>query len=88
MLQKCCNQKKTQWNIGRNGHLTPQNYAKIPTKTHEMDVLEALENETLESHSISRGSSATRSASTKTSLSARFVLMGRVTIFVFFRQVK
>ena len=26
--------------------------AKIQTKTHEMDVLEALENETLESHSM------------------------------------
>jgi hypothetical protein len=55
VLQKCCNQKKTPWKYWTQWTFTPLKNAKIPTKTHEMDVLEALEDETLESHSRSRG---------------------------------
>jgi hypothetical protein len=39
----------TQWTF------RPPKHAKIQTKTREMDVLEAVENETLESYSRSRG---------------------------------
>jgi hypothetical protein len=35
--------------------ISPPKKRKNPNKTHEMDVLEAVENETLESHSRSRG---------------------------------
>jgi hypothetical protein len=52
MLQKCCNQKKTQWKYWTQWTFRPLKNAKIPTKTHEMDVLDALENRTLESHSM------------------------------------
>ena len=51
MLQKCCNQKKTQRKYWTHWTFRPLKSAKIQTKTHEMDVLEALEEETLESHS-------------------------------------
>ena len=55
MLQKCCNQKKTQWKYWTQWTFRPLKNAKIPTKTHEMDVLDALENRTLESHSRGPG---------------------------------
>jgi len=47
---RCCNQKKTQWKYWTQWTFNPSKNAKIKTKTHEMDVLEALEDETLESH--------------------------------------
>ena len=55
MLQKCCNQKKTQWKYWTQWTFRPRINAKITTETHEMDVLEALDDETLESHSRSPG---------------------------------
>ena len=55
VLQKCCNQNKSQWKYWTQWTFSPLKNAKIQTKTHEMDVLEALEDETLESHSRSRG---------------------------------
>ena len=51
MLQKCCNQKNTQWTYWTQWTFKPLKNAKIQTKTHEMDVLEALDDGTLESHS-------------------------------------
>jgi hypothetical protein len=49
---KCCNQNKTQWKYWAQWTSRPLKNAKIQTKTHEMDVLEAVENETLESHIV------------------------------------
>jgi len=50
MLQKCCNQKKTQWKYWTQWTFTPRKNAKIQTETYEMDLLEAVENRALESH--------------------------------------
>jgi hypothetical protein len=55
----------TQWTF------RPLKNANIQTKTHEMDVLEALEDETLESHNRSRGFESLR-AHKKTSRLTRF----------------
>jgi hypothetical protein len=55
VLQECCNQKKTQWKYWTQWTFRPLKNAKIQTKTHEMDVLETVENETLESHSRGPG---------------------------------
>ena len=60
MLQKCCNQHKTQWKSWTQWTFTPLKNTKITTETHKMDVLEALENETLESHSIYRHNGRSR----------------------------
>jgi hypothetical protein len=54
VLQKCCNQKKPQWKYWTQWTFRHLKNAKIQTKTHEMDVLEAVENETLESHASVR----------------------------------
>jgi hypothetical protein len=51
VLRKCCNQKKTQWKYWTQRTVLSPKTAKIQTKTHEMDVLEIVEDETLESHS-------------------------------------
>ena len=48
---RCCNQNKTPWKYWTQWTFRPLKNEKIPTKTHEMDVLEAVENEALESHS-------------------------------------
>jgi len=50
-LRKCCNHNKTQWKSWTPWTFTFLKNAKIATKTRKMDVLEALEDETLESHS-------------------------------------
>jgi len=42
--------EKTQLKYWTQWTFRPLKNAKIQTKTHEMDVLEALENKTLESH--------------------------------------
>ena len=47
----CCNQEKSPWEFWPQWTFRPLKNAKIQTKTHEMEVLEALENETLDSHS-------------------------------------
>ena len=49
--QKCCNQKNTQWTDCTQWTIRPLKNAKIQTKTHEMDVLDTLDDETLQSHS-------------------------------------
>jgi hypothetical protein len=51
VLQKCCNQNKTQWKSWTQWTCRPLKNAKVQTETHEMDVLEGLEDEPLESHS-------------------------------------
>ena len=51
MLQKCCNQKNTQWTYWTQWTFKPLKNAKIRTKTHEIDVLDPLDDETLQSHS-------------------------------------
>jgi hypothetical protein len=51
VLQKCCNQKNTQWTYWTQWTFKPLKNAKIQTKTHEMDVLDTLDDETLQSHS-------------------------------------
>jgi hypothetical protein len=51
MLQKCCNQNETHWKYWTQRTFRHLKNAKIQTKIHKMDVLEAVENETLESHS-------------------------------------
>jgi hypothetical protein len=48
--------KKPQWKYWTQWTFSPLKNAKIQTKTHEMDVLEAVENEALESHSRGPGS--------------------------------
>ena len=51
VLRKCCNQEKTPWKYWTQWTFDPSKNKKIQTKTHEIDVLEAVENGTLESHS-------------------------------------
>jgi hypothetical protein len=52
VLQKCCNQKKTPWKYWAQWTFRRLKNAKIQTKTHEMDVLDTLDDETLQSHSM------------------------------------
>jgi hypothetical protein len=43
VLQKCCNQKNTQWTYWTQWTFKPLKNAKIQTKTHEMDVLDTMD---------------------------------------------
>ena len=60
MLQKMLQSEKNATEILDAMDMWALKNAKIQTKTHEMDVLEAVENETLESHNRSRGFEALR----------------------------
>ncbi len=62
MLRKCCNQEKTPWKYWTQWIARPLKNAEIATKTHKMDVLEALEDETLESHASVRAKKRQRQA--------------------------
>jgi hypothetical protein len=50
-VAKVLQSEKTQWKYWREWTFRPLKNTKITTETHEMGVLEAMENETLESHS-------------------------------------
>ena len=68
--------EKTQWKYWTQWTLRPLKNAKIQTKTHEMDVLEAVENETLESHSGSRGFERYRVRAHKNEQQGSFCFIG------------
>ncbi len=51
-VAKVLQSEKTPWKYWTQWTFRPLKTAKIQTETHEMDVLEAVESETLESHSV------------------------------------
>jgi len=73
VLRKCCDQDKTQRKYWTQWTFTPLKNAEKQTKTREMDVLEALEDETLESHSGDIGNNGHISGRAKQGLVVQLV---------------